>query len=88
MKQLTFNQLKSNLTTQDIDQLVVIIAKGCRAKNTNRVRNALTYVPNLIPSYGILDRLVKENNDWRYCAGQSYPDEIRTVRGIILGDIE
>ena len=26
----------------------------------------------------------KENGTWSYCAGQSYPDEIRTLRECIL----
>ena len=37
-----------------------------------------------MPTYGILERLTKEGEDWSYRAGQSYPDEIRTIREIIL----
>lgn len=84
MKQLSFNELKTQLTESDIDQIVEIVTHRCRARTTNRVRSILTYSPSLIPSYGILSRLLKENNRWSYVAGQSYPDEIKTVRNIIL----
>lgn len=84
MKQMNFNNQKSNLSESDIDQIVTIIAYRCRIKTTNRIRSILTYTPSLIPSYGILERLIKENGNWNYTAGQSYPDEIRTLRAIIL----
>lgn len=85
MKQLSFNELKTQLTESDIDQIVAIVTHRCRAKTTNRVRSILTYSPSLIPSYGILSRLLKDSkNNWEYVAGQSYPDEIRTIRDILL----
>lgn len=84
MKQLNFNNQKLELNDSDIDQLVKIITYKCSVKTTNRVRSILTYSPSLVPSYGILERLIKEDGRWSYCAGQSYPDEIRTVRNIIL----
>ena len=81
----TFNDLKSQLTEQDIDQIIEIIGKRCRIRTVQRIRSVLTYHPSSIRSYGILERLMKEESGWSYCAGQSYPDEIRTVRECILG---
>lgn len=84
MKQLNFNNQKTQLTENDIDQLISIIGYRCRIKTVQRMRSILTYSPSLIPEYGILNRLIKENDQWSYCAGQSYTDELRTVRECIL----
>lgn len=85
MKQQNLNTEKTNLTTSDIDQILGIVGHRCRVKTVNRLRSILTYSPSLIPSYGIFDRLMKDTNgEWSYCAGQSYPDEIRTLRECIL----
>lgn len=82
----TFNEIKSNLTETDIDQIISVIGSRCRIKKINRLRSVLTYGSSRIEKCGILDRLVKEKNDWSYIAGQSYPDEIRTVREVILNE--
>lgn len=81
----TFNDLKSNLTENDIDQIIELIGSRCRVKTLNRLRSILTYGPSTVGSYGILNRLMKEDSGWSYCAGQSYTDEIRIVRNLILG---
>lgn len=83
--QNTFNDLKMMLSEADVDGIIEIIGHRCRVKTCMRLRSILTYSPSLIPSYGILDRLTRdERGVWSYCAGQSYPDEIRTLREIIL----
>lgn len=80
----SFNDLKNQLSEQDIDQIIEIVGHRCRVKTCNRLRSILTYSPSLIQTYGILERLTKEHGRWSYCAGQSYPDEIKTLREIIL----
>lgn len=80
----SFNDLKTQLSEQDVDQIVEIVGHRCRVKTYNRLRSILTYSSSLVPTYGILERLTKKNGGWSYCAGQSYPDEIRTLREIIL----
>jgi len=81
----SFNDLKGELTESDIDNLVTLLGKHCRLGTLQRLRSCLTYGASRIASYGILERLVKEENGaWSYCAGQSYPDEIRTIREIII----
>lgn len=85
MKEQSFNQIKTNLTEQDIDQIINIVGHRCRVKTCNRLRSILTYSPSLIPEYGIIDRLIRdEKGRWQYFAGQSYTDEIKTVRDVIL----
>lgn len=81
----TFNDLKTSLTEQDVDELVSIIGKGCRQATKTRLRTILTYSPSSIGNYGIFGRLEKyADGSWHYCAGQSYPDEIRTLKELIL----
>lgn len=81
----SFNDLKMQLTESDIDAILAIIGKGCREKTRNRLRSILTYAKSTIPAYGIFNRLYRDDaGAWDYCAGQSYTDEIRTLRECIL----
>lgn len=86
MKQKNFNTQKNKLSESDIDQLVELLGHRCQVRTCQKIRSRLNYSPSSIPSYGILDRLMFDKNSWSYCAGQSYPDEIRTIRNIILND--
>lgn len=83
-EQVNFNDYKFKITNTDIEQILDIVAYRCRLKTYNRLRSILTYGKHTIPNFGILNRLTKEDGKWSYCAGQSYPDEIKTVRDIIL----
>jgi malate synthase len=81
----TFNDLKEILLPEDIDQLLDILGHRLRAKNYELLKRRLEKHSSLVPTYGILERLVKDKyGHWSYTAGQSYPDEIRVVRNIIL----
>lgn len=39
-----------------------------------------------IDSYGIYGRVHLKSGEARYCAGQSYPDEIRTLRSCVIAE--
>lgn len=83
--QKNLNNQKTQLTEDDIDQILTIVGHRCRIKTVNRLRSILTYGPSTVPHYGIFERLIKEENgNWRYVAGQSYTDEIRTLRECII----
>lgn len=84
MKQINFNNYRQQLTEQDTNEIFEILSKGLRSKNRELLAKRLNHHLELIPYFGILDRLIKESYGWSYCAGQSYTDEIRTVRQIIL----
>ena len=79
-----FNSLRKDLTENDIENIAILVSKRCRVKTFRKILANLTYNVSQIPFYGILNRLYKQNNEWHYCAGQSYTDEIRTVRNIII----
>lgn len=83
MKQQNFNDLKTNLSDSDIDQLVSLVGYRCRAKALTRLRSVLTYGPSTIPAAGIFNRLIKEDGRWEYVAGQCYPSELKLVRDLI-----
>ena len=79
-----FNTNRSELTNKDIEQIFSLLNSGLRSKNRNLLWIRLNTDLNSIPHHGILSRIMDSGNGWEYCAGQSYPDEIRTVRNIIL----
>ncbi len=86
-REKTFNELKTQLTEKDIDEILTIVGYRCRVNTINKLGARLTYSPSTIPNYGILERLTKDSYGlWSYCAGQSYTDEIRTIREIFLKD--
>lgn len=73
-----------HLTDEQIEQATALFAKRCNARNRNTVRWALMTVP-AIRSVGIYNRVHFEaDGTVSYCAGQSYPDEIRTVRECLI----
>lgn len=83
-----FNDLKRNLSEQDIDSIIQLVGKGCQHKTKARLRSILTYGPSTIENCGIMRRLTKESDgSWDYCAGQDYTAEIKTVRNVILGKV-
>tara|TARA_R100000781_G_scaffold2334_3_gene3840 strand:- start:2085 stop:2348 length:264 start_codon:yes stop_codon:yes gene_type:complete len=84
MKQINFNNYKDKMTEKDKEEIFEIVSSRCRQKTKELLALRLEKHLDLIPEYGILNRLIKEEHGWFYCAGQSYPDEIRTVRKIIL----
>lgn len=72
------------LTEQDIDELMGIVGYRCRHKTLVRLRSILTYGSSTIPDYGIMRRLMFTRGRWEYVDGQSYTDEIKTVRECII----
>jgi len=93
MKQDTLQQRiydKKSLTDNEIDDLVSLLGKGCRAKRKAQIRMELEYTPD-IESFGIYGRvLVTEDINGKqygasYCAGQDYTSELATVRECLTG---
>jgi len=70
------------LSDEDVAELVALLTQRCRPRTVNAVQWGLMSVPNT-PNYGIYGRLIKDKHGWGYCAGQSYPDEIRFVRELL-----
>lgn len=61
----------------------------CREKTVTRLRSILQYSFSSLESYGIYGRVIYDpaSDSFEYQGGQSYPNEIRTVRECLLGKI-
>jgi len=81
---MNFNRDRENLTDDDKQQIFELFSKGLREKNRNLLHKRIFEHTNMIPFYGIFERIMKEPHGWSYCAGQSYTDEITHVRKLIL----
>ena len=86
-KVLSFNKLRelgvlSELSQETKQSLIALLTHRCRVKTVSRITSVVKYSLSLIDYYDILDRLVLSLDDmsFHYTAGQSYPDEIRTLR--------
>lgn len=76
-----------SLTPVQVDALMKVLGKGLRDRNKRRLRSVLTYGLHAVEKCGILERVYIEGDDVLYCACQSYPDEIRIIRQVLLGQI-
>ena len=88
MEKNLYNLISNNvkITDEQLENLALFLGKGCREKTKKRLLSVCKYGLFSVELCGILRRVALEpDNTWSYCAGQSYPDEIRTVRGVILG---
>jgi len=67
------------------DALVALVSSRCRKDTKDRLQRRVN-TPTLIQIVGIFNRVMfnTEDGTWGYCAGQSYPDEIRIVRECLL----
>jgi hypothetical protein len=72
------------LTEEQLTSLVRLLGKGCREKTKARLYSCLSHLSRL-DNCGIFGRVNIEGDEADYTAGQSYPDEIKTVRQAIIG---
>lgn len=72
------------LTEREQSELLVIIGAYCQPRTKRMIERQLSYVPD-IDNCGIYKRVHLENGGASYCAGQSYPDEIRRLRKELIG---
>ena len=81
------NRISAGVEVSDDEarELTAIFGKRCTAGKKGRLYWAFRACPNM-KSYGIYSRIMFERDGTiHYCAGQSYPDEIRTVRECLVG---
>jgi hypothetical protein len=78
---------QSALTDHQQTEILSIIGKGCRADTKDRLSRRLRMPLALFPSYGIFSRLIIADDNDRapyYICGQSWTDEMQTLRKLIL----
>jgi hypothetical protein len=64
--------------------IVGLLGSRCRKETVNRLWRAVNDNCRKVKSCGIMDRVMLAPNGASYCAGQSYPDEIRVVRQTVI----
>lgn len=74
---------KESLTEDETNAFVSLFGSRCSDKTKRRLRGILRYDVSRLPGLGIFER-VRIRPEVSYVAGQSYPDEIRTVREAII----
>jgi hypothetical protein len=75
-----------HLTEQEQASLATLLGKGCQAQTKRRLAHKLSLPLYMYRDYGIYRRVSFDNGQAEYCAGQSYTDEVRTVRELILNN--
>jgi len=71
------------LTIDEQASIHELLMKRCGSNTKQKMWQVLARVPYIF-NYGIFNRVMLENGRANYCAGQSYSDEIRTVRELLL----
>lgn len=91
-EQITLQKLineGADLTEEQKESLYILVAKGCRQTTKTRLARKIFNISLACwENFGIYGRVhVEKDGRFSYCAGQSYPDEIRTLRDCILGKV-
>lgn len=74
---------KESLTEGETEDFVAVFGARCSEKTKRRLKSIVRYSVSSLPGLGIFER-VRIRPHIEYVAGQSYPDEIRTVREAII----
>jgi len=64
--------------------IVGLLGNRCRKETVNRLWRAVNDNCRKVKSCGIMERVMLTEGGASYCAGQSYPDEIRYVRQTVI----
>ena len=88
MSDLFFNE-KIELNEKQENELIEILTKRCGQKVKNRFYGLIKFdLQTIIKSVYLMERFyISEEGEIHYCAGQSYPCEIKAIRQEILKKI-
>ena len=76
----------SALTDKQKTDIFFMVTKRCRQETKDRVWRRLELTLSLWKSYGIYHRMTLDDKGAEYVCGQSWPDEMRTLRNCIIGN--
>lgn len=77
-------ELPTTLTETEQTMIVYDIGRGCRQATKEKLRRKVSLPLSLWNDYGIYSRMTFEDGLPRYICGQSWTDEMRTLRELIL----
>jgi hypothetical protein len=80
----TIENTSNALNKNQIDAFLALIGKGCRQSTKEKLAYRLQIPLSLWKRYGIYSRVILTENDVDYICGQSWTDEMRTLRECIL----
>jgi len=77
---------KTPLTEAEIDAMVALFGARCKPRTKYQIRLACLSVDENLRNRGIYERVLFNDHGQvvSYCAGQSYPDEIKSVRECLV----
>jgi len=81
-----FKEGSFNLTDAQRADILRMIGKGCRFETKERLAQKLKLPLLFWRSYGIYSRITLDDSGADYICGQSWPDEMRTLRECILSN--
>ena len=76
--------LPIDLTENQRTTFLQMIGSGCRKNTKERLARRIALPLSLWANYGIFTRVVFEKDETNYICGQSWTDEMRTLRECIL----
>lgn len=72
------------LTDQEADSLAELLGKGCHVRTKRKIAHVCGWLVSRGDTWSCFDRVSFADGEASYCAGQSYPDEIRRLRKTVL----
>jgi len=79
-----FKEGEYSLTEKQKSDILSFVGKGCRENTKAKLSRRLDVPLSLWERYGIFSRIVLDNDGASYICGQSWTDEMRTLRECIL----
>ena len=72
------------LTEEQQSDIVAMVGKGCRADTKHRLARMVSLPLSLWTKHGIYSRVTLDDEGASYICGQSWSDEMRTLRECML----
>ena len=77
--------LPTELNEAQKSEILSFIGKGCRSTTKERLTRMMNLPLSCWNNFGIFSRIVFDDGKASYICGQSWTDEMRTLRECILG---